>query len=223
MATENWSAALKRPVPTREEERELIGKFQGGSRAALDELVERNSRGVLQIVREWRRAPGYDEDDLMVEGMMALVGAAERFDLEREVRFMTYAHWRIRQACQRWLENHCADVRVCGSGTVRRVMFSRECPQAIRNAMEPTRLSTLPDWQERGHGLSVEADDGTTRSDAWALLGKAPPREREVLAGRLEGRTLAEIGGKMGVSRERARQIEANALRRLRRCAGVDG
>lgn len=80
-------------VPTRAEEQELIQRFRGGDQQAGDELIMRNQRFVTTIAGQFK-GYGFDIMDLIQEGNLGLLKAAEKFDLNRKTRFITYAvYW----------------------------------------------------------------------------------------------------------------------------------
>lgn len=77
-------------VLTREEEEELARRFQQGDRRVGDEIVMRNQRFVIKMAINFR-GYGFDIMDLIQEGNVGLLHAAEKFDPERGTRFVTYA------------------------------------------------------------------------------------------------------------------------------------
>lgn len=99
------------PLLTAEEERELSMRIQAGDDAARSRLIESNLRLVIKIARAFAN---FDIPlvDLIQEGNMGLIKAAERFDYHRNVRFSTYASWWIRQAVTRSLVNSRRSIRL---------------------------------------------------------------------------------------------------------------
>ena len=91
-------AIAKLPRLTAEEERELGRAVQrDGSQQALRRLVEGNLRFVVSYAKRYRGL-GVSFLDLIHEGNLGLMEAARRFDPDRNVKFITYAVWWIRQA-----------------------------------------------------------------------------------------------------------------------------
>ncbi len=87
----------RKPVPTPEEEVKLGRLIQQGNEEALNELIERNLRFVIQVAGKYK-GYGLPLADLINEGNLGLMHVARKFDPERGVRFITYAVWWIRQA-----------------------------------------------------------------------------------------------------------------------------
>ncbi|MBN2874453.1 MAG: RNA polymerase sigma factor RpoD/SigA [Spirochaetales bacterium] len=99
------------PLLTAEDERELSMRIQAGDEEARSRLIEANLRLVIKIARAFAN---FDVPliDLIQEGNMGLIKAAERFDYRRNVRFSTYASWWIKQAVTRSLVNSRRAIRL---------------------------------------------------------------------------------------------------------------
>lgn len=90
---------------TKEEEHRLIEKFQKeGDNAALEKLVLANLRFILNIINKFKRH-GIPVEDLLHEGILGLIEAAKRFDTKRDIKFISYAVWWIKQAVINALAN----------------------------------------------------------------------------------------------------------------------
>ena len=90
---------------TAEEEQELGARVQSGDEAAFRKLIESNLRFVVAMAKKYSRS-GYPLHELINEGNMGLIEAASRFDPSRNVRFITYASWWIRQAILAAIAHH---------------------------------------------------------------------------------------------------------------------
>jgi RNA polymerase nonessential primary-like sigma factor len=99
------------PLLTREEEVDLARRAAAGDETARQRLIESNLRLVVQVARRYLNR-GLPLSDLIEEGNLGLMRAAEKFDGERGVRFSTYATWWIRQAVTRALANQARTVRL---------------------------------------------------------------------------------------------------------------
>ncbi len=93
------------PVLSSEEEQQLAIQIQNGSLTAKKELVEKNLRLVICVIKKYRRYYGDDFLDLIEEGNIGLIKAAEKFDPTLGFRFSTYAIWWIKQAVETTIRN----------------------------------------------------------------------------------------------------------------------
>lgn len=96
---------------TPEEERRLAQRVKAGERAALDELVRRNLRFVVSVAKQYAKR-GVAIDDLINEGNFGLIRAAQRFDVDRGYRFISYAVWWVRQAMLQYIAENSRTVRL---------------------------------------------------------------------------------------------------------------
>lgn len=101
----------KFPPFEKEEERLVIKKAKAGDQAAYKELLYRNLRFVVSIAKQYQNK-GLPLDDLISEGNAGLITAFERFDLEKNFKFITYAVWWIRQAILRALRDNIKTIQV---------------------------------------------------------------------------------------------------------------
>jgi RNA polymerase primary sigma factor len=247
------------PLLTPAQEVSLGRRAQAGERAAVDALVRHNLRLVVSIAARYQRV-GVALPDLIQEGSIGLLRAAERFDPTRGFRFSTYATWWIRQAVLRALSEQSRLVRlpeylVSHRSHVRRareVLQERlgrtpsdaevaeetglplEQVRALAQAARAVTSLDAPvsDDSEVGLGdLLFDSEPGAEElaevAEQRAVVAQAlaglSERERTVLRLRygLDGAgreySLEEAARALAVSRERARQLEVRALRRLRR------
>ncbi len=106
-----YSAIKQVPLLTADEERELSAQVFAGSEEARRRLIEANLRLVVKIARGFV-TPDMPLLDLIQEGNVGLIKAAEKFDGARNVRFSTYASWWIKQAITRALVNSRRAIRL---------------------------------------------------------------------------------------------------------------
>jgi RNA polymerase primary sigma factor len=101
----------RHPLLTREEEVELSKRIERGDLAAKERLVNSNLRLVISNARKYQ---GHDLPllDLIQEGILGLIRAAEKFDWRKGYKFSTYATFWIRQALQRALDNRARTIRI---------------------------------------------------------------------------------------------------------------
>src|SRR5947209_9626518 len=101
----------RHPLLTREQEVDLAQRIERGDLAAKDQLVNSNLRLVIANARKYQ---GHDLPllDLIQEGILGLIRAAEKFDWRKGYKFSTYATFWIRQALQRALDNRSRTIRI---------------------------------------------------------------------------------------------------------------
>ena len=248
--TKEWAALVEMPL-VKFRRRLMLG------RRAKEKMVQSNLRLVVSIAKKYMNR-GLSFQDLIQEGSLGLIRAAEKFDHEKGYKFSTYATWWIRQAITRAIADQSRTIRlpVHLYETISRIKkttktlsqeFGRKpTEEEIAESMEMTieklrfiaKSAQLPISLETPIGKEedsrlgdfIEADienpeqdvaKNLLREDLEGVLATLSPRERDVLRLRYgldDGRmkTLEEIGQIFDVTRERIRQIEAKALRKLR-------
>jgi len=234
-----------------------IAAIENGLKAVKNRLIQANLRLVINIAKKYLNR-GLSFLDLIQEGNMGLMKAAEKYDYQKGYKFSTYSTWWIRQAITRAIADYARTIRV---------------PVHVLETMNKITKVTISLFQELGRepsleeisvkaGLPVEkvrkimkvsnepisietpiGDDESKLGDFIAdpkspspftelvtislkeeiskVLSTLTPREEKVIRMRLgigekTDYTLEEVGEVFGLTRERIRQIEAKALRKLK-------
>ena len=250
------------PLLDADAELALARALRDGDFEARQRLVEANLRLVVHAARAYV-GRGLSLQDLIADGNVGLVRAAERYDPERGFRFSTYAMWWIRHAIERGLIDHGRTVRLPVhvvrdlaqvlranrelASTLGRAPHVDELARALGRPVDD--IARLFTWHERVRSLDAPLADHETprvrlsagegdeplsvlagavaanRLDGW--LARLTPRQREVLVRRYglhehAIQSLAEVAAALGISRERVRQVQVEALARLRRFSEED-
>ena len=235
----------KVPLLTAEEEVELAIRIENGDEAAKDRLNEANLRLVVSIAKRYV-GKGMQFLDLIQEGNLGLLKAVEKFDYRKGYKFSTYATWWIRQAITRAMVETIHKLgrvsrqlsqELGKDPTPEQIAQEMNMPvdkvrEIMKISQDPVSLETPVGEEEDSHiGDFIPDEDAPAPSESAAaillreqlmeVLETLTPREQKVLKLRFgldDGcqRTLEEVGREFHVTRERIRQIEAKALRKLR-------
>lgn len=258
---------MSEPLLEREHEFELARAWrEKGDQRALHELVKSYTRLVVAVAAKFKNY-GLPMGDLIQEGNIGLMQAANRFEADRDVRFSTYATWWIRASIQDYVLRNWSIVRTGTTSAQKSLFFNmRRLRAKIEGAATERGLTTegrekiaktlgvrMQDVEEMegrmsGGDQSLNAtisDDG--EEEYQSLLVDTRPNPEDVVIGMKDAQarskwlndalktlsereqniirerhlgyetvTLEDLGKKLGVSKERVRQLEARAIEKLR-------
>lgn len=241
-----------------DQEKELSVKALAGDRDAVNTLVECNLLLVVSVAKKYYGC-GLPLLDLIQEGNLGLIKAAEKYDGSKGFRFSTYATYWIRQAISRALGDQSRTIRIPANmvellskvkkATAELTQKLGRTPTdkeiAAHMDVELDKVQTVMDLAQATTSLDTPVDDEgeTCMGDLIADHGAENPmaniireansqiiaavfdtlgsREAEILKMRFgidadKAMTLEEVGQHYGLSKERIRQIENKAIRKLR-------
>lgn len=257
---------MKIPMLTKEREHDLACRWRDHQdEQALHELINAYMRLALSSASKFRRY-GLPISDLVQEGMLGLLQAANRFDPDREVRFATYANWWVRAAVQDFVLRNWSIVRTGTTAAQKKLFFNLRRLRAqlqlppdapltpddetlIANQLRINRHEVVSMASRlAGADRSLNAALAEDQDGEWQDLLEDPnPGPEEIVIGVYNGNsrnqwlgkaiaalndreqviirerrlaenniTLESLGNKLGISKERVRQIEAQALGKMR-------
>lgn len=211
------------PLLTLEEEKTLATKAFRGDKTAQKKLVEANLRFVIKIANQYQ---GYmDVEDLINEGNLGLIHAAEKYDPKTGNKFSTYAVWWIKAYIQKAIRETSTGIRF-PAYKYEEMKNSKWRIASLDKVIggegdeETTLMTFLQD--ERLVNPEDRFWEQETSSQLKKLIKSLSKNEQTVLTKRfgLDGKepmSLSEVGTLMGYTKERIRQIEKKAILELRK------
>ena len=142
------------PLLNKKQEQSLANNVRRGCRDSLHELVESNLSFVVKVASEYRNL-GLPFEDLLNEGNLGLIEAAQRYDATKGTKFITYAIWWIRKSILKSLSEHSNLVRV-PTYQMKKVREIRDAENTLRR-----RLGRKPKREE----ISEKLDRSVNKID----------------------------------------------------------
>lgn len=230
-------------VMTPERERELSAKMQSPETSDIEksrickELLEGNLRFVITVAKQYQ-GQGVDFSDLVAEGNIGLMKAINSFDWTKNLRFISYAVWWIRQSILQSLNEHSRTIRIPVNviqDLYKEKKRTDKTGERIddRFANLPSTINLQTQINEDGDTLidlivnkdsdmpdEVFNNDTQLKDGLFSIMSVLDERERQIVEDYygISGtpRTLEDIGSDFNLTKERVRQIKEKALRKLR-------
>jgi RNA polymerase primary sigma factor len=230
-------------VMTPERERELSAKMQDPETPENEkskickELLEGNLRFVITVAKQYQ-GQGVDLSDLIAEGNIGLMKAIQSFDWTKNLRFISYAVWWIRQSILQSLNEHSRTIRI-PVNVIQDLYKEKKRVEKTGDNIDdkfinlPSTINLQTQINEEGDTLidlivNKDSDmpdevfnNGQQLKDGlFGIMNVLDERERQIIEDYygISGtpRTLEDIGSDFNLTKERVRQIKEKALRKLR-------
>lgn len=230
-------------VMTPEREKEIAKKMKSGQVSDFEkqkihrEMIEGNLRFVITVAKQYQNQ-GLDFPDLIAEGNLGLMKAIQNFDWNKDLRFISYAVWWVKQSILQSLNDNARTIRlpvnvVQDLQRAKKEIESTDKKLDDKYALLPSLVDLDMSINEDGDTLvdvikneNADAPDyvfenkDTFKKKLFSLLNVLDDREKVIVEDYfgISGppRTLEDIGSDFSLTKERVRQIKEKALRKLR-------
>jgi RNA polymerase primary sigma factor len=235
-------------VMTPQREKELAEMMKSGELTDSQkdkihkELLEGNLRFVITVAKQYQNQ-GLDFPDLIAEGNYGLMKAIKNFDWHKDLRFISYAVWWVKQSILQSLNDNARTIRL-PVNVVQDLHRAKKEIESNGGTLDdkfvglPSMIDLDMNINEDGDTLidiikNEDADmpdeifnsKDILKSELMRLLGSLDEREKIIIQDYFgisgSPRTLEDIGGDFGLTKERVRQIKQKALRKLRNDSSV--
>lgn len=230
-------------VMTPERERELAELMKSGTLTDMEkeniarEIVEGNLRFVITVAKQYQNQ-GLDFPDLIAEGNLGLLKAIKNFDWSKDLRFISYAVWWVKQSILQSLNDNARTIRL--PVNIVQELHKAKKEIDIKGGELDDKLVNLPSVTNLESKINEDGDtlidvlinDSTSMPDEkfdnkdilkqklMGILDTLDERERIIIEDYygITGtpRTLEDIGEEFNLTKERVRQIKEKTLRKLR-------
>lgn len=192
---------------SRKQESILAKKIQEGDENALNSLVKANLKFVVNIAKKYRKS-GVPFSDLISEGNIGLIRAAKKFDGDRNIKFISYAVWWIKNSIQECINDYNQDNNEVNVNFFNIEKQTKEVYEYEMRNINNEYEDNIVNLQSRNSAIDE-------------LLSCLQEREKKIIIlyfGLFNNKehTLDEIGVEMSLTNERIRQIKDKSLVKLR-------
>lgn len=208
------------PLLTAVEEKALATKAFSGDKIAQNKLVKSNLRFVVKIAKSYK---GYEAEDLINEGNIGLMKAAEKFNPECGTKFITYAVWWIKAYIQKSIRETATGIKFPSSKYKEmnnpKWKFSSLNKEVKFDNKNVELISLIEDiYSESPEEKIIQ---NYLLNELYQNINELNDIEKNVILNRYgftsdKKKSLSEIGKSLNLSRERVRQIEHRAICNLR-------
>ena len=204
---------------------DVIRRAKAGDHAAQTALLKQHAGAIYRMAfRYVKTSPWADVEDLAQAGRLGFLRAVELFDEARGVKLMTYCSWHVRSYVEREAER---------AGVIRVPTPARRTMHLQEDKNRALSCLSIDNWPKGEHYLAIDLPWPERKNEVWdeadraairQALGVLENRERTIIEARFfEGLTLKETGRRLGITRERVRQIQVDAIKKLRRSLQQQG
>lgn len=230
-------------VMTPQRERELAELMKSGNLSEKEkekihtEILEGNLRFVITVAKQYQNQ-GLDFPDLVAEGNYGLLKAIKNFDWTKDLRFISYAVWWVKQSILQSLNDNSRTIRL--PVNVVQDLYKAKKESEISGKELNDKFSLLPSMTDLDMQINEEGDTlidiiknedslspdhsfdnkGSLKECLMGILNKLDEREKMIIEDYYgisgQPRTLEDIGEDLNLTKERVRQIKEKSLRKLR-------
>jgi len=207
---------------SRADEKALLIAAQAGDITARDTLVKANLRFTIQVARSYQ-GMGLELEDLIAFANIGLFEAVDRFDTNKDFKFITFAVWYVRAELQKALNDLSRTVRIPSHKTATET-------QSIKSIHTPVgdddNKETYADRFLEAESVKSQRDINDLRFDMHRALNQLPEKQREAVTrfygiDREYAQCMEQIAEELNVTGERARQLVRLAENALRAMPGI--
>jgi RNA polymerase primary sigma factor len=213
----------KKPITlSKAQEKELITAAQAGDLKARDTIIKANLRFTIQVARSYQ-GMGLELEDLIAFANIGLFEAVDRFDTNKDFKFITFAVWYVRAELQKALNDLSRVVRIPSHKTATET-------QSIKSIHTPVgdddNKETYADRFLEAESTKSQRDINDLRFDLHRALNQLPEKQREAVTrfygiDREYAQCMEQIAEELNVTGERARQLVRLAESALRAMPGI--